>query len=319
MKKILSAGLRITISFGLLGLLFWLMRDRFGKIGSALIDSDIRFIIAALISFMVCVMFLAMRLKVIFYGENIFMKYLDSVQLTYIGYFFNNFMPTAVGGDIPKALYAAQAHGAKMKSYISVMMDRIIGLYSFLILAAIALVVGRGRFNIPGITQLVFVFLTCGVIGFIVITNTKIARLVEKILSKFKVMNLGKKLHEVYTVVHDYRNRKDIVVKSILISVVAQSFYFLMVYMFLRSLGGDVGIINVFLIMPVVSFISMIPSIGGLGVREGAIVTFFAALVGKEIAFAGSLLVMLGFFYISFIGGIVFFFWSIRMGRKERV
>jgi len=65
-----------------------------------------------------------------------------------------------------------------------------------------------------------------------------------------------------------------------------------------------------------VTFISMIPSIGGLGVREGAIVAFFSVLVGKETAFAGSLLLMFGYFFASFVGGVIFLFWSISENRK---
>ncbi len=75
---------------------------------------------------------------------------------------------------------------------------------------------------------------------------------------------------------------------------------------------------NVFLIMPIVTFISMIPSVGGLGVREGAMVTLFAPLVGKEIAFAASLLLLLGLLVISAIGGGIYLWWSLTGAWKGK-
>ncbi len=68
----------------------------------------------------------------------------------------------------------------------------------------------------------------------------------------------------------------------------------------------------IFLVMPVVTFISMVPSLGGLGVREMAIVTFFTPIAGKEVSFAVSILVLFGLLFVSFFGGIVSFFWSIK-------
>jgi len=61
----------------------------------------------------------------------------------------------------------------------------------------------------------------------------------------------------------------------------------------------------------------MIPSVGGLGVRESAIVLLFDPLVGREMAFAMSLLYLAGLFGISFIGGIVYLWWNIS--RRDNV
>jgi uncharacterized membrane protein YbhN (UPF0104 family) len=64
--------------------------------------------------------------------------------------------------------------------------------------------------------------------------------------------------------------------------------------------------------MPIVVFISMVPSIGGLGIREGAIVAFFTPFVGRENAFAVSLLMLASLFFLSVIGGVVYFTRNVR-------
>jgi len=58
--------------------------------------------------------------------------------------------------------------------------------------------------------------------------------------------------------------------------------------------------------MPIISAMSLIPSINGLGIREGATVLLFAPLIGKENAFAISILLLAALFIVSIIGGIVY-------------
>lgn len=321
MKGGLFSFLRIVVSVSLLALLFWFMRGDISSIWVTIKGSDLRYIALGLALLLLNVYILAYRLKIIFKGEDLSLNMKEAVQLTYIGYFFNNFMPTAVGGDIVKAHYAGQANSKKLQSYASVFMDRFIGLYSFLIVAAVALLVDQGRFQVKMIRPLVFALLAAGVAGFIVATNTTIARGMERFLKNLKLLQLGEKLHAVYSIVHDYRNRVDIVVKSIVVSVAAQSVYFVVVWLFFLSLGYRVSMGNIFLIMPVVTFISMLPSIGGLGVREGATVAFFSSIVGKEASFAASLLLLAGLFFLSLIGGLVYVWWGVTgvRGKGEKV
>ena len=58
--------------------------------------------------------------------------------------------------------------------------------------------------------------------------------------------------------------------------------------------------------MPIVSIITLLPSINGLGVREGSTVVFFGGLIGKEHALAISILMIVVLLITSLIGGIVY-------------
>jgi uncharacterized protein (TIRG00374 family) len=317
MKNKIFTLIRIGISLSLLGLLIWLMRDEFNQIKETLLASNFLFILIAICLYNVTVSIISCRMRIVFEGENLNLSFRESIQLTYIGYFFNNFMPTAVGGDIVKAHYATQTNQQRMKSYASVLMDRLIGLYSFLIIAAIALVINWQTFRMPLARNMVFLFLGLGVIGFLIITNKTIEGIIQNFFSRIKMRRLGEKLGELYSIVHDYRNRLDVIGKALLLSICAHSIYFTVIYMFFRALGMDMGVGNVFMIMPVVTFISMFPSLGGLGVREGAIVALFAPLTGKDNAFAASLLLLFLLFLVSFIGGVIYFWWGVSARRKE--
>ncbi|RKY41894.1 MAG: hypothetical protein DRP85_04780 [Candidatus Makaraimicrobium thalassicum] len=320
MKDKISVFLRIIISFGLLGLLFWFMRNEVRGIWSIILASKVWLIAAAGGFILVNVAMLACRLKIIFLGENLKINLGESLQLTFIGYFFNNFMPTAVGGDIVKAHYAAYGGRKRVQSYASVFMDRFIGLYAFLVIAAIALVIDQGRFQIEAVRSMVFFLLFLGVAGFMVATNKTVARFMERFFTRLKMFRFGEHLNAAYNIVHDYRNRRGVIVQAFLVSIFAQCLYFTAIYLFFLSLGLRVSLGNIFLIMPVVTFISMIPSVGGLGVREGAIITFFTPLAGKETAFAVSLLLLAALIFISIIGGVVYFWWGLSgHGRKNKL
>jgi uncharacterized protein (TIRG00374 family) len=318
MKIKAGSIIRITISFGLLALLFWAMREDIRDMWGTMLSGNLGLVFLGLVLIIVNVTMLAYRLKIIFLGENIDIDMKEAMQLTLVGYFFNNFMPTAVGGDIIKAHYAARASNKRLESYASVMMDRFIGLYTFLIVAAVALFVDRGRVQLEAARRLVYVLLLVGAAGFVAAVNSAVARFLGRSFERLKMFRLGEKLKAVYNIVHDYRNRGGIVAKSFAISIAAQSLYFIVVYLFFLSMGKQVNIGNIFLIMPVVTFVSMLPSIGGLGVREGAFVALFASLTGKELAFAVSLLLLLGLFVVSFLGGMVYLWWGLSGVRTEK-
>ena len=83
---------------------------------------------------------------------------------------------------------------------------------------------------------------------------------------------------------------------------------FCAVYLVIRSLGYHVSLKLVFLWMPIISTAAMAPSINGLGVREGAFVLFFQSAMGKQGAFALSILWFGINFCISLIGGVFYLF-----------
>lgn len=312
MKNKLSTTIRISVSFGLLGGLFWVMRDNIGDIWETIRTSDPLYMVLAAFLLIAMVWSLSLRLKVVFDGEDLFVSLGEATQLTCVGYFFNNFMPTAVGGDIVKAHYASHFNKKRLKSYASVFMDRLIGMFTILIMAGIALMVDGGKFGEPVIARTVTVLIVFSAAGAVMVANRAIARFMGRTFTRLKMFGLGEKLNNLYGIVHDYRNRLDVVIRSVLLSIVAQSTFYAMVYFLFLAMGRPVHMGNIFIIMPIVIFVSMLPSLGGLGVREYAMVTLFAVFAGREVSFAVSLLALMGYFLISLAGGIFYMGWGFR-------
>lgn len=303
-KNRLSIILRFTLSFGLLFLLIWIMRKDAKEVIGIFKSSDKTLILFAVLVNIPLSIAIAYRLKLIMSGQKVLLSMKDAIYLTFIGYFFNNFLPTAIGGDIAKAYYASKKTNNKVASYAAVVADRLIGLIATLMVALTGLLfMGKSIDNDFIIWGVLVVFiLVILMIVFLLKKNNVPAGISSKgkgIFNKIK-----EKVLKLYTAVNLYRNSPGILVKGIALSLLLQSLSIMSVYLFVLCVGGNVPLFRLFLIVPLVWAVSMLPSLNGLGVREGAFVYFLKGYIGPEKAFAVSIL-WLGFIMMnSLIGGV---------------
>ena len=68
--------------------------------------------------------------------QGIFISYWTAVRLYLLGWFYNNVMPSSVGGDLVRLWYVTKHTDKKFEAALSVLVDRMIGLVSTLIIAA---------------------------------------------------------------------------------------------------------------------------------------------------------------------------------------
>ncbi len=68
--------------------------------------------------------------------QGIFISYWTAVKLYLLGWFYNNVMPSSVGGDLVRLWYVTKHTDKKFEAALSVLVDRMIGLISTLIIAA---------------------------------------------------------------------------------------------------------------------------------------------------------------------------------------
>jgi len=318
MKSKFSVILRAGISVGLVVFLLWSMRSHFPRIADTLAQTNLLIFSLAVGFFLFNIIIASFRLNLLFVGEGISMPPGKIIQLSFIGFFFNNFMPTAVGGDIVKAYYVHKETGKTAKSFISVFMDRFIGLFSFVCLGAFALLLSWKTID-GELKNIVLIFALGGIAGFFIILNTHVAKVMLSFFSKLKLWNLGERLSRVYRAVHEYRNKKNVILKVMGISLITQSIYFSIIYFLSVSIAANVPLKTVFLIMPVVSVVSMLPSLGGLGLREGAMVALFGPVIGAEAAFSISILLLVTLLIASLIGGFIYLFASQFKIKKAEI
>lgn len=70
-------------------------------------------------------------------SQSIFVPFFSAVRLHFLGLFYNNCMPGAVGGDLVRAWYVTKHTDKKFEAALCVFVDRVIGLASTLIIAVV--------------------------------------------------------------------------------------------------------------------------------------------------------------------------------------
>lgn len=304
---------RILVSLALIALLFWLGRDNFTKIIHSLGSVNMYVFAAAFFLFLISIVFLAWRLKVILFAQNCMIGLRDLFSLTLIAHFFTNFMPTSVGGDIIKGYYIARKIKARLNSYASVIMDRVIGMFSLLTLSSAALFfIGKDARH----SFVVWVDITL-LLGCIAVMITLIYRpLAKRFLSSLGIFRLLQHLRidsaakKLYAAISVYQNQKGKLLQMFSLSLVAQFVSFITVYLLAVSFSVSIPFERVVLAMPLIAVLCMLPvTMNGLGLREWGFVFFFSPGIGNAAAFSLSLLYLGVSLLTSIVGGVIYLFW----------
>jgi uncharacterized membrane protein YbhN (UPF0104 family) len=99
-------------------------------------QTDAQWALWALLALAPVTFSMAWRLQLLLDTQEIALPYRDSLLLTFAGNFFNFAMPGTTGGDLYKAYHIARRTHKRTEGVTVVLLDRVIGLISFLILAA---------------------------------------------------------------------------------------------------------------------------------------------------------------------------------------
>lgn len=312
-KNKLSFILRFLVSFCLLLVLCWIIRKDAKNILYIIKNTNKLYLALALMINVPIAVALSYRLKLLMCGQHIKLSNKDAIYLTFIGYFFNNFLPTAIGGDIAKAYYASKKTNNKPASYAAVIVDRLFGFLATISIAMIGLIfMGKDMEN----KALLFIIPAM----FIILAGLILIVLKKKILintHSAPVLNkLKEKLLKLYTAIKIYNKCHVLLVKTFVVSVILQGLSILSTYFFILSTGGSINLLKLFLILPLVWAVSMLPSLNGLGVREGAFVYFLKNYIGKEKAFTVSILWLGVILLYSIVGGIFHLLYPMREVEK---
>jgi glycosyltransferase 2 family protein len=81
------------------------------------------------------VFLMSLRLSWLFRPQGLHLSLQMSLQLTFVGFFFATFVPGSAGGDIARLFYATKENGGRKTEIMTVVIfDRLIGLFSMLLL-----------------------------------------------------------------------------------------------------------------------------------------------------------------------------------------
>ncbi|MCA9395971.1 MAG: flippase-like domain-containing protein [Candidatus Omnitrophica bacterium] len=300
--------IRILISLAFLGIFAYVSKDSIPEVLNAVRDANHLYLAIGVGSYILACFAMGFRLKAITKALSLRFSAFDSVCVTFIGYFFNNFLPTAVGGDIIKTYCLIRKTGDKTLSIASVLADRLYGLLMFLLIPSLAVVFMRNQLP-DGIVYMVYCALAGGVVCVIsIFFYGKISQ--SRWVSGLKNRpGIFASLIRIYESVYRVAVHPVSAVKVCCFSIIGQLLSISSVYWIIKSLMSVDGMgLPGYLLMavPIVNLLSMIPSINGLGVREVGYVYFLTKLMSQELALTVALIFFSYLLVLSLIGAVIY-------------
>lgn len=246
--------------------------------------------------------------------KDIDISYLKLLSIYFIGMFFNNFLPTAVGGDVVKGYYLYRESKRGDISLASIFMDRYVGFAALIFLAAMAVIPGYALIGGAGFGWLLVILIGGFTAMSLVIWVGPLHSWAMTILATVHFYGINRKIDTFYKVLMGYKSRPRTLVNISILSLIVQGSVIAGYFILSKGLGMHVGLGYFFLFIPLTAAVSMLPvSVSGLGLRESAFVfLFMKAGARAEEAFTLSILWFGISAAVSMIGGIEY----LRMGGK---
>lgn len=307
LKKIQSVFFRLIVSLLSLGAVFFMVKGEILEAFAHLSRLNILFFLLALLLNWVSLAVVTYRIDKILRIQEIYLSFGRLYYLWTISFFFNMFLPSAVGGDIAKAYYIAKESGKKMASITSVLFDRFFGLMATISIGFVAYLFGRDHVD-PRFGPVIFWITFIVIVIALFVMSRRFSKPAKHLLMRLAPAKLKVLFERVFEGLDLYRTRRQDFILVYFYSVLAQAMFITMVYYLAKSIQIDLPISLFFLFMPLITVISMLPSIGGLGVREAGIVYLFKSYISLDQAVALSLILDVFLYGIGCVCGILYAF-----------
>ena len=206
----------------------------------------------------------------------------EAIRMTLLGEFYNCVIPGTVSGDLVKVYYVAKHTDRKAAVLVSAFTDRVVGLFEFAILPAVAMavmfLVGKGDFELLRypIIAVIVVFVAVGVTMGVMLSPTLRQRLGLRRL--LKRLPLQKHLSVAGQATALYRRRFRSLLRALLITFGGQMLFITAITLAGMSLNLPVAWYYYLLYVPLIYIIAAVPiSPAGVGVTEYFYRFFFVA------------------------------------------
>lgn len=238
-----------------------------------------------------------------------------TTQISFVAHFFNSFLLGSIGGDVLKAYYVArETHHKKTEAVVTVVVDRLIGLFSMLVFGCLMIIPNYdllfSNHRLRGIILTVLVMTAvCG--GFLIVGFWGgVSKRLPRARQWLRRLPRGEALERSLEAFRHFGRDKTFFWRIIPITMLQNVVLVAHFYVLTLGFHQQVPVLALAAIVPVVTSISALPiTPSGLGVRENLYVWMLAvpslgvpaaqALLLSLVGYAGSLV-------WSLVGGVIY-------------
>jgi glycosyltransferase 2 family protein len=193
-----------------------------------------------------------------------------------VGRFFNNFMPTTVGGDLVRGVELGRYTKDGASAMASIFVERLTGFIMLILMALFSFLTYRQLFGEVELT----IALGVAILGMIfllwLILDTRPLMFLKRSLKFPLAQKYLPKLEKFHISLNRYRSKKQVLAVAMFWSLTFMILAILNVYSSARAFHGRVPFIEIAIIVPVILIVAMMPlTFNGLGLQEWAYVLLF--------------------------------------------
>jgi uncharacterized protein (TIRG00374 family) len=305
----------LKVAISLVGLLMLVLKLDIQHSIRLLWEMDWLPFVAALLLFLSGSLVRAYRWGVLVWALGVRVGWWRLVELYFVGAFFSMFLPTGVGGDAVKMYELSHDDGKAASAISSVLVDRFLGLFVLFAMALLALLGGYELVSSEVRLLIAVVFVGC-VIGVALLLQRTWIESWGRRLRLDRLLDRVKILRELYQSLHLYG--PNALLRATAASVVWNLILILGYYLLGLAVGIDLSAWYYFLFVPIISAVLMVPSVGGLGVREGTTVLLLRQVgVSESHALALALAYDVTLLANGLLGAVLYIIQGARGARRR--
>ena len=274
-------AVRVVVSVALLTLL--LSRVDRGALWDSVRHASVPWLAFALLIYFVHIVTGAWRWRLLLGAQNVHVPQRELLSSLLVSYFFNNFLPSNIGGDVIRIRDTARPANSKTIATLVILADRVLGVIGLFLVAAVASTVAfetRGSAGAPILPWWLWAMLIAGTVAAspALIAPTLLGRLLAP-LTRLHPEWVGERIETLILTLHRFRARPAVLMTCFTGAVVVQTllvtYYLAVVY----ALNLPVTVWDLAVIVPVSLVVQMIPvSLNGFGLREATFSFYFTRL-----------------------------------------
>lgn len=303
-RQVLMTALKFAISAVLIYII--LRGTSVSEVLTAMASANLFLLFLAAASHIIGFTLSAYRWRLLLRSQGADSSIMYLIQSYVISVFFNNFLPSTIGGDGVRAYDSWRLGQSKSGAVAVVFVDRFLGL---LVLMLFAMVAALFSPEIMSSDPSLYAWVIVGTLGCLTLTaiifvpSEYLPRLVTRLPIPFK-----EKLLKILRSFLAFQGKTSVLIRALWLSTMLQANVVIHYFLISEALGLNIPFMSFFLIVPLATFIMMLPiSINAIGVREGTFAFFFAAFgVLRPEAIAFSWIVYGMIVVQGLIGGVLY-------------
>ncbi len=280
--------IKVLFTIVVFGFLAWLVD--FGELANTLINIRLDYLVLLFLIGILMVWLSALKWQVFVRAAGHDAGILHLMKLYTIGYFFNTFTPSYIGGDIARSYHLGRFLNNQKDAFAATFLERFTGLLAMSVLGV--LFVCLGAKVTAGVEYAIFI-VAFGAVGLaLIFFSRKFCQVFESIaialMTKFLPEKFSKKAESIMTKVlaamESARGNMPLFVKAMMLSLAFHVGTVLNTWAAARAIGWEnPDPMGLFIVVPLVLLVSMVPlTPAGIGIQEGAFLFFLQRIGATE-------------------------------------